>query len=107
MYRSAAPSQQAGPLGLQRAHDVLKVADGARQPIDPRDDQLVAVMDELENGLEFLAPGGGRAAHLLRPDDIASGRLERLGLDIEVLVDGAHPRIADPAYGRPDCLVWA
>jgi hypothetical protein len=61
------------PLGLERAHDVLEVADRARQAVDAGDHQDIAFADEVENGLEFGAARDAGAALLLRTDHVSAG----------------------------------
>src|SRR5262249_54947269 len=89
---------------LQRPHNVLKVSDRARQAIDPRDNQRVALPNEIENGRKLRAPLRTRPARLLLADHITAGRLQRLDLDREVLIRGAHAGISDCSHGQPPKL---
>lgn len=91
--------QQPGPLPSQLAHDVLKIADRARQAVNAGDDQRVALADEGQHRAQLVTADGRGAAHLLGPDDVAAGRLERGELHSEVLVEGTDARVADPGHG--------
>jgi hypothetical protein len=45
---------QRGGLALERAHDVLEIADRARQAVNPGDHERVTLADELEDRLDLL-----------------------------------------------------
>jgi len=62
-------------LASKLAHDVLQVADRARQPINPGDDQRVALADEVEDGAQLGAAFRRSPASLLGPDDVAAAAL--------------------------------
>ena len=74
-------ARKAGAAALQRPHDVLKICDRARKPINARDHQHVAFADEIENSGQFGAPLRRGAARLLLADHVAPSRLERLDLE--------------------------
>jgi len=65
---------QARALGLERADDVLQITDRARQAINTRDHQHVALADEIEHRAELRAALGAGAALLLGADHVAAGR---------------------------------
>lgn len=90
--------KQAGPLPSQLAHDVLEVADRARQPVDAGDHQRVALADEGEHRAQLVAADGRGSGHLLGPDDVAAGGLQGGELHGEVLVEGTDARVADPGH---------
>ncbi|ESY98101.1 hypothetical protein X737_39845 [Mesorhizobium sp. L48C026A00] len=64
----------------------LEVAQRASQAIDAGDDERLARMDEVENGVELRAAFQGGAALLLLANDLAAGGLERGDLRRKVLV---------------------
>jgi hypothetical protein len=56
----------AAPRARTNADDVLQVPDAARQAVDPRDHEHVALAEEIEHGPQFLpAVRRGAAALLL------------------------------------------
>jgi hypothetical protein len=57
---------------LDGPHDVLKIANGARQPADPGDHEHVALAQEVEHGVQFLRAGCRGARPLFRADDLPS-----------------------------------
>ena len=62
---------QRDALLLQLMHDVLEITHGASQPVDAGDDDGVALVTDLEQEVELLAPIPLRAGDLLREDEIA------------------------------------
>jgi hypothetical protein len=82
--------------------DVLQVLHRSREPVDARNDQRVALAQEVEQNLQLgtRAPLGSRL--LFRPDRLATGRTQCRDLNIEVLVCGGHARIAEKRHGSPD-----
>jgi hypothetical protein len=67
-------ARSAAPFRLQRPHDVLEVAHGAGQAVNAGDDQLVALADEVEEGVEFdPPPAAGTGLRLLSDDGAARG----------------------------------
>jgi hypothetical protein len=96
---------QAGAERLHGTYDVLEVAGAAGQAVDPRNDQHIALAQEIENRPELGAAFRGGAACLLLPDDIAAGGLESFNLNSQVLIGGADPGIPDGGHFRLPCLV--
>src|SRR5262245_59899617 len=92
---------QGGAAFLQGPHDVLEVSDRPRQSVNARDDERIALADELQDGCKLGAPLGARAACLLRTDDLASRRLKRFKLKREVLVSRADACVPDRCHGPP------
>src|SRR5262249_25483050 len=64
---------QAYTFRLELTDDVLKVADGAGQTVDPSDDKLVALAHELQQQLKFGAPGAAGAGSFFHPNYPAPG----------------------------------
>src|SRR5216684_3073341 len=93
-----APFVNACSLGLGGAHDILQVADAARQPVDSGDHQRVASPQELQHGLEFGPASGAGAAALLASDDLASSGPQRGFLDGDILIDAARPCVSDNGH---------
>jgi hypothetical protein len=82
-------------FGLERADNVLKVADGSRQAIDARHHERVAFAQEFQQRLELLASlHAGRRA-FLPADGRAARGLERSKLDGKVLIGGADAGVAE------------
>jgi hypothetical protein len=82
-------------LGLEARDDGLQITETARQPVDPRDHQRLARMDEIQDRPELGPPVEAGPALLLRPDHAAAGRPQRAYLRLEVLLGGRGARIAD------------
>jgi hypothetical protein len=52
---------QVSAFGLQRPHDVLKIADASGEPVYARDYECVSLADEVEQGREFRPAFPARA----------------------------------------------
>ena len=80
---------------LECRDDDLKIVHGARQPVDARNHQRLARMDEIEDDPEFGTTREGGAVAGLGADHGASCSFKCRDLGIEVLVHGRDPGIAD------------
>jgi hypothetical protein len=69
------------PRGLDGAHDVLKVANAAGEPVNAGDHENVAGPEEIENRPQFLAAFRRGAAALVGANNLAPCRLQRRLLD--------------------------
>src|SRR5215213_5834770 len=87
-------------LRLHLAHDILKVPNGAGEPVDARDHQFVARAQKRDDARQFGSTLACGAGDLFRADNLAPGGLEALDLKREVLVCGADPGVADPGHVR-------
>src|SRR5262249_30855126 len=103
-HQPAVRGRGVGPAVLQRleagaaladlGEHVEQVARGSRQPIEPRDDQHVAVL-ELPDRLRQLGPVGLGARNLFFEHLGAAGGHELGVLAREILAVGAYPRISE------------
>jgi hypothetical protein len=85
--------------------DVLQVAQGSRETVDPSDHQSVALAKKLKQRRQFLPAIGAGSGHLLGPHHGAAGGGEGIKLDGKVLIDGRNacvPRRAFPSSRK--CL---
>ena len=72
---------EADPLGLQPCHDRQQVARRPGTPIEARDDDLIALADEIERGLKLLALS--YRGNLLPKHPLAPGRLKVANLSLQ------------------------
>jgi hypothetical protein len=85
-------------------HDVLQLLDRAGEAIDVGDDQDVAGVQEVQEGLQLGAPVAARVSRRLGADHRAASRLQGGPLDREVLVEGGDPGIAIERHRERECL---
>jgi hypothetical protein len=74
-------------------------AGAPREAIDAGDHKNVAGVQEFQDGPESLTAFGRGPAPLLRPDDLAAGRLKRRLLDRQVLISRARPGVPNDGHG--------
>ena len=82
------------PARAQRLDDLQQVRQRAGQPVDPRDQQGVALPRGGE-GMRELRAGARCPTGMLLEDAAASGRFQPVALRAEVLISGRHTRVAD------------
>ena len=85
--------------GLEGAHDILQVADGPGQAVDPRHHQLITGPHEVHEGGKLRTALASGARHLLGPDHRAARGTERGILDRKVLVGGGNASVAIEVAG--------
>ncbi len=80
------------PQSVDRSHHL---DEGAAKAIELPDHQLIGRTQVGEGGLEFGPLGAGFAALFLLEDFFAAGLQKGIALQIQVLVEGGHTRVAD------------
>jgi len=85
---------------FQRGHGLDQVRQAAPEPIQFPDDQHLAVAHAVERSPQARAVGAGAGGTVLGHLG-ASGSRQGVKLECEVLVQRAHPRIANVCQGRP------
>ncbi len=79
---------------------------GAAEPIQTLDHQLIPVLQEVEEILQFRAAGAGGPGVGFGANDLAPRCRQPGGLDVEILGRGADPRGAGPGHGSPVTIGW-
>ena len=86
---------QIHPGGLQLVRQLDEVLQGAAEPVELGDHQLVPRPQRPQRLVE-LGPAGELPGGDVGEDPLAAGAGESVGLGVGVLVAGRHPRVADP-----------
>lgn len=89
---------QSRPL-LQLENDVLQVPHRSCEPVDARDHQGVAGLQEVEKQLQLGPAGAVGAQRVLDAGHLEASCLKYSALDSEVLVGGAHAAVAVKGHG--------
>lgn len=84
--------------GLQQVHQVDEVLHAPAQTVELPHDERVPVADHIEQAVQF-GPVRLRARRVIGEQPFTAGLVERVGLQPLVLLQGAHPGIADDHAG--------
>ena len=104
---------EAGPLGLDIAHDGQQIECRAGKAVKPGDDKGVILLNGRERLVELRAILGPRAAHRLLKDQVTAVRSQLLKLSVEGLArcgdagisDGFHTLIMHAIFARAKRLI--
>jgi hypothetical protein len=80
---------------LALMHDVENVARVTPEAVESRDDQLVTLSEEFDDGRQLASPLTACAGNLLRPYNLTPLSLEALFLYLKILINRADPGITD------------